>query len=176
MVDPSARNDDGLLVLDGLLNRRPEFGAETWPSHGHQIERGMSRRNPQVAVGGTQREEALMTLIDEHSRRRISVQDHASAKFGETRLTRGRHALFEARDRSNTVARAERNPQVARSALADLSIEPFGLCDGFEAVREASYGLGATQEQEAARTKSEVKKSHHLGLRLGTQINQEVTA
>ena len=60
--------------------------------------------------------------------------------------------------------------------MADLPIDPLRLGDRLEPVVETAHRLRVAEHQNAAFAEREVEQQKNLLLRLGAQIDQEVTA
>jgi hypothetical protein len=60
--------------------------------------------------------------------------------------------------------------------VADLPIDPLRLGDWLEPIVEAAHRLGAAEYQNTALAEREMEQQKNLLLRLGAQIDQEVTA
>ena len=79
----AARNDGARSILTCLLDSRAKLVAHDIVDHGEQVMRRLSGRNAQIPFRRTEGIEAFMLAIDQHRRRRISIDDQALAKLGQ---------------------------------------------------------------------------------------------
>lgn len=177
-VAPAARHGNARVLIACSPDRRPEPGAHGSVHQGQHVMGGVPWRHTQVTVGGSYRIKALALSVDQHRRRSVAFQEEPSAKLGERGLVRRCSALPRMDGEFTAVSGAHRKAKAkaARPPATDMPVKAFRLGDDFETAPVLAGCFRAAEEEGPALVQGEVKQRYDLGLRLGTEIDEEVPA
>ena len=159
-----------------LLYRCPELVAQALAGHGEQLAAGLARGHPQIAVGRPRVIEAFVLAVDQDRSGRISLEQQPVREVANTDAVRRRRARPTRPKRLCAPSRADRKIDFPGPAVADLPIDSLRLGDWLEPAVEAAHRLGTAEHQNAALAEREMEQQKNLLLRLGAQIDQQVTA
>ena len=131
----------------------------------------------QIAVDGPGVEQSFIFFVDQDGRRREGFQQMLRGKILE--IDAGCHSPeggSDSRGQALSDHGARTKIDVARTACAEMAVDPLLLVERFEALRELANRLGPAEKKHASRTQSEMKQRKDLLLGAGPQIDQKVPA
>ena len=173
------------LAQVGLNNRAITVGARQGIAQGaaqiigrqrQQIQRRRPAGNPQITADRADRIDAFALRIDQQAGRAKAVQHRIAAQIGQHRLPGQLLFGFQRGEPRNAFDKAERKAVLARLALGDVAIDPFGLVQHGEPFGGIAGGFGHAQHQHTIFAQGKMEQADHLGLGFGLQIDQQVAA